>query len=122
MSQDIQTQADYARYQADVERGLEGLEAVSSGPCPGCQKCADSHGTTLERFEEAYEAGEICAEPHFSWHSCECCGGTLGGEREEAHGWRGEELVHFTICTDCAYYIEYGKLDDMTMVRLGLDE
>ncbi len=64
-----------------------------------------------------------CEESYFSWEPCEVCGTTLGGDRIEANGWNSdtEEVENYEICTDCEYYIEYGQLDDMTMMDIEAD-
>jgi len=52
------------------------------------------------------------SEPFFSWHACECCGDTLGGNREEANGYNPttKEVQDYEfICEDCIYYVEYGN-------------
>ena len=65
------------------------------------------------------EHGDI-VEPSFSWSACECCGSTLGGDKYEADGYSEKHgVMEFdTICVDCIYYAEYGKLDDMTMLDM----
>ena len=58
-------------------------------------------------------------EPYFSRLSCPCCKTTLGGMRYHccAYSSKDKEVLDFGgICTDCVYYSEYGRLDDMTMV------
>lgn len=49
----------------------------------------------------------------FSWHACECCGSTLGGDR---YAWSGillaassytgaDERIEGTCCVDCVRYL-----------------
>lgn len=60
-------------------------------------------------------------EPFFSWHACECCGSSLGGNRENCNGYNPttKEIKEYEyICDDCIYYAEYGRLDDMTMQEI----
>lgn len=59
-------------------------------------------------------------EPFFSWHQCECCGSTLGGDRLMASGGNPTEkqMFEYEICRDCEYYGVYGVLDDMTMMEI----
>ena len=119
MSRDILTREDYDEFVKAFDAGLQGLEHVSSGLCPSCSDCADEYGMDASDFAKAVESGAVCEEPHFSWNSCDCCGGTLGGNREVAHGIDEDgNLHHFHICEDCVYYLEYGHLDDMTMLRI----
>ena len=59
-------------------------------------------------------------EPHFSWRWCDCCEG-LAGDRIDCHGYNPttrEVQDGYSVCEDCIYYAEYGKLDDMTMLEL----
>lgn len=97
-------------YTESVARNLEGLEAVSTGPCPGCPDCARARGMEVADYDKAYEAGEVEPEASFSWRGCEICGSTLGGDREEWHaiGSKGE-LLHFNAaCVDCVVYLANG--------------
>lgn len=109
----MKTKSEYLAYQKAVERNLSGLEFVSTGACPGCDECG------LPKDAGEHEL-EIAGEPHFSWHACEACGSTLGGNRYPAHG-RDKDgaLIHFRICEDCLYFLNYGRLDDMTMAEMA---
>lgn len=111
-------------YTDAVEHNLKGLEAVSTGACPGCAECADEHGfrdteddagnitrTAVEAFTEAYEAGEVVDEGGFSWHECGICGSTFGGDRYSWHAIdaKSKRLYHFTdACVDCLFYLVNG--------------
>ena len=97
------TKQEYADYQAAVaeffSHGLQNLSTKS-----------DDNG---------------CTEPFFSWHSCQCCGTPLGGDRYECNGYNAvtKEIEEYDcICQDCVYYAEYGQLDDATMDGLEDDE
>jgi hypothetical protein len=59
-------------------------------------------------------------ETYFSWSVCDCCGSRLGGDRVDANGYNAEtkEIYEYTICLDCEYFAEYGRLDDMTMMDI----
>jgi len=105
------TKSEYADYEARVARGVEGLTFISTGACPGCEDC----GLPKEPSEHERACAE---EPHFSWRACDCCGSALGGDRHPAHGWRGDSLEHLSVCTDCLYYLNYGRLDDTTMLEV----
>lgn len=87
----------YAEYESRVEKYLNGIEHISTGPCPG------------EEYSE---------EPWFSWSPCEVCGSSLGGNRESWHGVVDGSIIHGTCCEDCAYYLNYGRLDDTTMMEI----
>jgi hypothetical protein len=105
------THAEYERYEKHIADFIaaEGLSFLSTG--------------TEDRLDPAihsedYQGRESC-DPWFSWHPCECCGSPLGGSREYLYA-RNEanEIVQFEICVDCVYYVNYGRLDDMTMMEV----
>lgn len=109
----MKTLKEYEAYKQAVERGLEGLTFVSTGACPGCKECGLGP-------EPSNEERELAEEAHFSYSACDCCGSTLGGDRHPAHGRdKDNQIVHFSVCVDCLYYINYGQLDDMTMAQLS---
>ena len=97
-------------YTLAVEHNLTGLEAVSTGLCPGCQDCADAHGyETLAAYDEAYEAGEVCDEGSFSWVDCDICDSSLGGDRYVWHAIIDGEIHHWSnACVDCVAYLANG--------------
>jgi hypothetical protein len=101
------TKQEYADYQERVAFYLNGCEAVSTGPCPGCVECGIPE-----------DAEEYSEEPHFSWHPCEICGSRFGGDRESWHCIINGKIVHGTCCEDCIYFINYGRLDDKTMQEI----
>lgn len=85
------------------------------------------HGCYGPKYQE--ERGEPW-EPFFSWSPCECCQSSLGGNRETymfVTHWDGplphtpgeRETFEADICTDCVYYLTYGKLDDQTMDEIA---
>ncbi len=100
---DIRTKEEYEQYKQDVAAFIlnERIEFLSTG----CEPDAGSSG-----------------EPWFSWRACECCKSPLGGMREYLFAClKGtDEQVRYQICEDCVNYIEYGRLDDETMSRIGL--
>lgn len=111
---------EYAEYQEDFKNGTKGFTAWSSGFCSGCQDCLESYDICCkDKAEAMIERNEIVDEPNFSWQACEICNSHLGGDRYAAHA-RDEnnEIIHFEVCTDCQYYMEYGRLDDMTMMNV----
>jgi len=64
-------------------------------------------------------------EPHFTWSRCECCKRPLGGVRYNCVGFNPEKHQvqgPYEVCPDCLYYIEYGQLDDMTMMNIKENE
>lgn len=93
------TKQEYAEYERAVDEFFqrEGIQNLSDVP--------DEDGNY---------------EDFFSWRPCDCCGTHLGGSRQDANGWNPttKEILDFTVCTDCLYYVEYGRLDDMTMQEM----
>lgn len=60
-------------------------------------------------------------DEYFSWSPCHICHRDEGGNRENAMGVivLTDEVIDIGgICPDCAYYLEYGQLDDMTMMEM----
>lgn len=140
------TKKQYAAYEAAVEYNLRGLEFVSTGACPGCSECGletrecphcDGQKIDVEKpddgtpdspcpycggtgkIEPTETAIELASESSFSWRACDSCGSSLGGDRHPAHGRdRNGDLVHLSVCTDCLYYLNYGRLDDMAMLEI----
>ncbi len=97
----MKTKAEYAEYQKSVaeffeREGLQNLSTVSQ-----------EEGLT---------------EPYFSWRPCHCCGSHLGGNRYDCNGYNAttEEIQDgYSVCEDCVYFVEYGRLDDMTMMEIA---
>jgi predicted metal-binding protein len=117
MSHDITNAEDYREYQKTVEANTKGLHAFSTGACPGCDECGLADIEDMDDPEY-----DMASEPHFSWSACDICNGRLGGDRYPAHFLDSEnEIVHVSVCSDCYYYTEYGRLDDMKMMDLGID-
>jgi len=66
-------------------------------------------------------ADEDSQEPHFSSRPCQCCRRYFGGDRFYCSGYNrssNQAQYGYEICTDCVYYAEYGRLDDMTMLEI----
>ena len=98
MTTDILTPGDYPNYQAAVADFFESERLISLT-------------TNAE-----------CSEPYFSWQPCDCCGGSLGGNRVDTHGYNPTTKTiqgPYLICEDCQYYVAYGQLDDATMDRIN---
>lgn len=104
------TKQQYTEYQDRVAAYLTGVEAVSTGPCPGCDECSECLRPN----------GEYHEDPWFSWQPCEICHG-LAGDRESWHGIVDGKIVHGSCCTDCVYYLNYGQLDDMQMHEIDAE-
>ena len=114
------TKIEYVAYEAAVADFMarEGIANLSTGhyKCPDCKVQFDDGGKCPD-----CGADQQCVnEPFFSWGSCDCCGSQQGGNREFATGYNPamNRVQEFTICEDCAYYAEYGVLDDTTMMEI----
>lgn len=106
------TKQQYSKYEAAVDHNLKGLHAISTGACPSCPDCG--LGEDCSDHDR-----ELAEESSFSWSECESCGSTLGGNRHPAHALDKENrLYHLMVCEDCLYYLNYGQLDDMTMMDM----
>lgn len=106
---DIQTKQDYVEYVDSVAQFIaaEGIKHLSTG--------------TIDQLSPDYDPNAEWPEGEawFSWSPCECCKSHLGGDREYLYAHNTtDELVQFTICEDCVYFINYGRLDDTTMMRV----
>ena len=101
-----------SNYTESVEHYLEGIEAVSVGACPGCHECDLDEEPTEEEVQ-------LAEEPWFSWHGCDSCGSTYGGDRHPAHGLdeSSGDLLHLTVCTDCLFYIANGDEPEQPWYR-----
>lgn len=95
---------EYADYQTRFAQGMDGLTHFSSGSWLAECVCCGSESQA--------------SEPYFSWHRCELCDSTLGGNRTDAHAIYDGAIVHLRVCDDCVYYAEYGRLDDATMLEV----
>ena len=112
---------EYQEYQKAVDKTLGDLEAtISSGLCSGCGVCRNNYDyESSEDFAEAISNGTALDEGSFSWSSCEICGRPFGGDRYAVHAVNDDnEILHFDACEDCVYFLEYGRLDDMTMLEI----
>ncbi len=111
---------EYAQYEAAVKDFFEreGITNLSTGhiECPECGSAWEDDG----KCPEGCGNRETFDEPYFSWSPCDCCATSLGGDREIATGYNPTtgEIQEYQICTNCAYYAEYGRLDDTTMLEV----
>ncbi|MDD4988506.1 MAG: hypothetical protein PHS68_06400 [Candidatus Izemoplasmatales bacterium] len=120
-----------------IERNTKGLTAISTGICPGCEKCLDDFGIriececggdddcelcngfgkrkpTEEEFEDQCSNEDAYDEGCFSWSSCDLCGCPLGGSRVVWHGVdKDGNIVHGDhACVDCMMYLANGEVPD----------
>ena len=101
------TKQEYEAYEAAVAKFFEdeGINCLSDTP-------------------NASEDGvhEYCNEPYFSWQRCSVCGRLEGGDRVDMSGYNPttyETQDGYQVCSDCQYYVAYGRLDDTTMLEIG---
>ena len=103
-------------YENAVRANLDGLDAVSTGVCPGCEVCRDQFapGETMERFQQLWSDGFVCDEGGFSWQPCGICGSSLGGQRYSWHyiDENGEICHEDDACEDCVCYLANGDLPE----------
>lgn len=98
------------------DEALQEIEAAKADPDLAE---IDLSGLTVETLEPTDHERELAEEPSFSWSSCDCCGSTLGGDRHPAHGYdKDDNLIHLNVCADCFYYLNYGQLDDVSMLEI----
>lgn len=122
----IETAADYKRYETSVAafwKQLGDPKGWHFSPVPidpetgGCLEVDIKTGRYPCNYEVSPETYE--QEPYFSWYPCECCGRNLGGAREDVCTLTAlGEIWEGAVCVNCIYYIEYGQLDDQTMMEI----
>ena len=120
-----------------IEHYTKGLTAISTGVCPGCEKCLEEYEIeiececggdddcelcdgsgkrkpTQEEFEDLCRSGDICDDGYFSWHRCDLCGCSLGGDRTVWHGVdeKGDIIHGDHACIDCVMYFANGDVPD----------
>lgn len=113
------TREEYQEYEAAVADFMlrEGIANLTGG-YPYCPKCGAEWDEQV--CPHCGEDRECWEEPFFSWNRCQCCGTTLGGNREHATGYNPAtgDIQEYTVCEDCIYYAAYGRLDDRTMAEI----
>jgi hypothetical protein len=111
----IETESDYREYCESVAHYMKGLTPSGSGPASCCTDCQDQYD-----LSESDNWDEVIDEGGFSSASCDCCGRSLGGDRYILHAFDSDDnLYHLEACVDCVYFLEYGRLDDMTMLDIS---
>ena len=103
MLKHIENQKDYIEYKERVEAFFkrEGLSNLST----------------------QYTNEDEDVDSYFSHWDCNCCSRPLGGDRWDCNGYNPttkQVQSDYSICMDCIYYVEYGQLDDMTMMDSNL--
>lgn len=103
-------------YEKRVQANTEGLAAVSTGVCPGCETCRDQFApdATKEEFDELVSSGQVFDEGGFSWRGCDICGSSLGGTVEVWHyiDENGDICHEDNACVDCVCYLANGDLPE----------
>ena len=83
----------------------------------------EKEGIAYLSVQDRDEDGD--GEPSFSYEYCDCCGTSLGGDRYTCNGYNPTTkkiYSDYSICSDCYYYAEYGKLDDQSMLDIEASE
>lgn len=115
------TPYEYAVYEANVTSFFEreAIENLSGGE-PYCPECGETLEMGVEFCPECDVDPEYRYETYISSCSCDCCGDTFQGEREFASGYNREKnsISTYSVCPDCIYYSEYGRLDDTRMAEI----
>ena len=81
--------------------------------CEGCTVAVGCRGEQCE-YAENGDPEHYC-EPSFSWHQCDSCGSTFGGDREPAtmipldYSAGDDTMIEVSICTDCAMFWANGE-------------
>ena len=101
---------EYADYEKSVKEFFEreGINCLSQQP-----------------IDQNAEEFKYNPDPYFSWRSCDCCDRSLGGDRRLCNGYNPktkEVQNNYSVCSDCEYYVEYGRLDDTTMLEIDDSE
>lgn len=100
-----------------VAKGVDGMRGVSTGECPGCERCAEAHDMSPEEHKRAWHDGNLdSAEGSFSSVRCGICGTRLHGDRHvwhwisggDEHGAGGTIEHESDACTDCVLYLANG--------------
>ena len=125
-------------YVERIEYNTQGLTAISTGLCGGCEACLTEFGKnvdcdcccqdewcdrchitgerppTEEEFASQAAHEEVLCEGYFSSQPCELCGSGLGGNREPWHGVDEDgNIVHGDYaCVNCTMYLANGEVPD----------
>jgi len=96
----IETEQDYAEYKQRVSEFFD-----------------REHVTDLSAMVDEHDNPMV---NEFSWYPCDVCHRPLGGRRTDMSGYDPEtkEIKEYTVCSDCEQYLEYGQLDDTTLMDL----
>ena len=82
-----------------------------------CEKDEELNGDTCGECEVCKHTTE------FSAWNCELCGTPKAGSRAcvvRIHPL--EENLFYAVCVDCEYFVEYGQLDDQSMLDIEDDQ
>ena len=106
---------EYKEYQIAVNNFFEAEGIGNLSSSPETEEC----GCGNKAWDDMTDDEKDC-EPFFSWSSCDCCRSNLGGNRHHATGYNAttKQIYCYSICDDCVYYAEYGRLDDQTMMEV----
>lgn len=125
----------YEQYEKTIAEFFEreGIDLLLDKPsedtcCPECYSTNiritlnDFYEISCRDCQHEYDptSTEGCIEPYFSWYYCDVCQRPEGGDRYSMIGYSPatEQIQGYSVCVDCNYYVEYGQLDDMTMLDI----
>ena len=114
----IETKADYEEYKKAVEEFFK-TEEIETFTCGSLKHNYDNPEECTGEDHLHDSNSDYECEPYFSYKPCDCCLRSLGGMRHDVianHPTAG--ILEYSVCDDCVYYNEYGKLDDLTMLNL----
>lgn len=79
-------------------------------------------GLSFLSTSTAEECGGPDADAWFSGQCCDACRADAG-MREYLYARNADgRIVRFEICSDCVQYVNYGRLDDLTMLAIESDQ
>ena len=100
------------KFEKAIERNWPDY-VITPGAAISCPNCF-SDFTNEERAKLSYEDTQSWNEGSFSWHKCDSCNSTLGGDRFPAHAIHREafgpkakqpnNIHHIEICVDCLMF------------------
>lgn len=98
-------------YLRAFEDRTEGMHALSAGVCDACPECMDRFGIkSPAEFVDGVRNWTVYDEGGFSWHDCDLCGSTLGGDRYVYHWVASGRLEHGDdACSDCVMMLANGE-------------
>jgi len=100
-----------SKFTETINQHCEGIANINPGASAICPDCLCIYGVEdTDDIDDMQEQLYCLEEPAFSWRDCDTCGTSLGGDRQEAHGFDADNnVVHLDICCDCAAWFANGN-------------